>query len=42
MQYLTEAGLVVEKDGSADRVTLSAPLYRQTLRALRQKHLLFE
>ena len=42
VQYLTEAGLVVAKDGSTDRVTLSAPYYRQTLRSLRNKHLLFE
>ena len=42
VQYLGEAGLVTPKDGSKDRVTLSAPYYRQTLRALRNKHLLFE
>ena len=42
VQYLSEAGFVVSKDGSADRVTLSAPYYRQVLRTLRNKHLLFE
>jgi hypothetical protein len=42
VQYLSEADLIVTKDGSSDRFTLAAGLYRQTLRALRQKHLLFE
>ncbi len=42
IQFLSEAGLVVPKDGSSDRFTLSASHYRQVLRALRQKHLLFE
>jgi AAA domain len=42
IQFLSEAELVVQKDGSADRFTLSAGYYRQVLRALRQKHLLFE
>jgi hypothetical protein len=42
VQFLSEAGLIVTKDGSADRFTLAANFYRQTLRALRQKHLLFE
>ena len=42
VRFLREAGLVVAKDGSIDRVTLAANYYRQTLRALRKKHLLFE
>ncbi|MEM7410079.1 MAG: ATP-binding protein [Myxococcota bacterium] len=42
VRFLREAGLVVPKDGSVDRVTLAANYYRQTLRALRKKHLLFE
>ncbi len=42
MRYLVEAELIVGKEESPDRFTLAAGLYRQTLRALRQKHLLFE
>jgi hypothetical protein len=40
--FLLEAELVVPKDGHPNRVTPSAPYYRQILRTLRRRHLLFE
>ncbi|MCA9512894.1 MAG: ATP-binding protein, partial [Myxococcales bacterium] len=42
VQFLAEAGFVTAKDERWERVTLSAAYYRQVLRGLRSKHLLYD
>ena len=41
-QYLLESGFIEAKDETGERFTLSPAYYRSVLRALRNKHLLFE